>query len=85
MGFPYFKIQLNARELKNGKYRARCSISEHTGDKVHNIQPRWELSEKEFESKSAANRIMKFNAIQWLKREYSLKDEDLRRVRIVES
>jgi len=69
MEFPFYEIQLKPRRLESGKYKAGCSIREHTGDSVIDILPRWELN-SEFESKEAANRIMKFNAKQFLRREY---------------
>lgn len=83
MDFPYYEIRLEPKRLSTGKYKAVCSLSEYTGDKVHVILPKWEL-ERVFDSKDAANRIMRLNAVQYLKREYSLNEEDLKRVKISE-
>ncbi len=78
MGFPYFEIQLNSRRLKNGEYKAGCSISEHTGDGVHVILPRWELKNRNYKDEEEANRTMIFNAKQYLSREYGAKDSKIR-------
>lgn len=57
-------------------------LVKHTGDKVNVILSRWELEKSEFKNKSAANRIMKFNAAQFLRRKYGV--EGLRQVKVVE-
>lgn len=76
MDFPYYEIQLKPRKLGNGKFKARCGIKEHTGDKVRDILASWELEQEGFDTEGAANRVMKFNAVRYLKREYGLTDLD---------
>lgn len=79
MNFPYYEIRLKPGRLENGKYKARCSIREHMGDSIIDIQSRWELS-SEFDTKEAANITMQLNAKQFLRREYGA--EALGRVKI---
>ncbi|MFS8159414.1 MAG: hypothetical protein ACMG6E_04215 [Candidatus Roizmanbacteria bacterium] len=76
MNFPYYEIQLSPRKLKSGKYKATCNIFEQTGDGVKTIQTRWKINGT-FETKDAANTIMRFQAIHFLKREYGLDDNDV--------
>ena len=74
MDFPFFEIQLKPRKAESGEYIAGCIVMEHTGDTVHVLLPRWELKNKKYENDEAANKIMTINALQYLKREYGLKD-----------
>lgn len=80
MDFPYFEIELKPRLLENGKYKAGCSISEHTGDMVNVILSRWELKD-DYVSQEAANKIMRLNALQYLKRENA--NIDMSKIRII--
>ena len=83
MDFPYYEIQLKPRRLENGKYKARCSIRLHTGDKVYDtLSTSWEREDPEFDSEDAANIFMIHNAKDHLKREYGLDKKDLERVKI---
>lgn len=79
MEFPLFEIEIKPREISDGKFKARCNIMEHRGNETHMIISGWELS-KEYESEEVANMHMKFNAIQYLKRERP--DLDLNKVEI---
>ncbi len=82
MNFPFFEIELRPRRLENGSYKAGCVVSEHTGDTVHVILPKWELKNNIYENEDAANKHMIFNVLRYLKREHGLKDKDLEKVKI---